>query len=375
MGAQAPQVYAYLAGTHHLGSVDGASRNYDANGNTLTRGYGPQFSYSERNRLAVVTVPNAPFANASSPGPKAIKPTTWFKYFYNGRGERVMMQQSLLLQDTSYVYDEAGHQLGKYLGSSTKSPGEEVIYLDDMPIAMTIGGVLSYLETDHLGTPRVAANPATNALQWEWDFFGDAFGDNAATSAPSGGIDVKLRYPGQYFDAESGLHYNYFRDYEPGTGRYLESDPIGLGGGLATYGYAMQNPLNFADPKGLVICKCKALEDAGGYNSQGIKRCDYFCDCPCKGECKLDSRYGDRAIFNLSGMGVHSNVSGSQICLGQAEWWVERNDPYTPNTASTRRLNYRFDSFSIDTDNPGNGASMSIGLVLKALYASSGCRP
>ncbi|HRA48950.1 MAG TPA: RHS repeat-associated core domain-containing protein, partial [Thermomicrobiales bacterium] len=250
LGAQAPQVYAYLAGTHHLGSVDGASRNYDANGNTLTRGNGPQFSYSERNRLAVVTVPNAPFANASSPGPKAIKPTTWFKYFYNGRGELVMMQQSLLLQDTSYVYDEAGHHLGKYLGSSTKSAGEEVIYLDDMPIAMTIGGVLSYLETDHLGTPRVAANPATNALQWEWDFFGNAFGDNAATSAPSGGIDVKLRYPGQYFDGESGLHYNYFRDYEPGTGRYVESDPIGLRGGINSYSYVGGAPHSAIDPRG-----------------------------------------------------------------------------------------------------------------------------
>ena len=67
------------------------------------------------------------------------------------------MRQSLLLQDTTYVYDEAGHHLGKYLGIGNKNPGEEVIYLDDMPIAMTIGGVLSYLETDHLGTPRVAA--------------------------------------------------------------------------------------------------------------------------------------------------------------------------------------------------------------------------
>lgn len=162
-----------------------------------------------------------------------------------------MMRQSLLLQDTTYVYDEAGHHLGKYLGMGNKNPGEAVIYLDDTPVAMTIGGVLSYLETDHLGTPRVAANPATNALQWEWDFFGDAFGANAATSAPSGGIDVKLRYPGQYSDGESGLHYNYFRDYESGTGRYLESDPIGLEGGVGTFAYASGRPSSYIDPYGL----------------------------------------------------------------------------------------------------------------------------
>ncbi len=58
--------------------------------------------------------------------------------------------------------------------------------------------------------------------------------------------------PGQYFDQETGLHYNYFRDYDPTTGRYIESDPIGLGGGLNTYEYAKQNPLRISDPWGLL---------------------------------------------------------------------------------------------------------------------------
>ncbi|OJY97062.1 MAG: hypothetical protein BGP25_12190 [Lysobacterales bacterium 63-13] len=245
LGNQAPQVHAYAAGSHRIESIDGVYRGYDANGNTEIRGSGPQFSYGERNRLSTVTLPSGQSLFGRGGGANQIF------YRYNGRGERVVQRQSLMLQETNYLYDEAGHQVGKYVGMDAMSLGEEIIYLDDLPVAITFNGVLSYLETDHLGTPRVAANPSTNAQQWKWDFFGDAFGDNAATIAPSGGVDVRLRYPGQYFDAESGLHYNYFRDYEPGTGRYVESDPIGLGGGNSTYAYTRSAPLGRTDHLGL----------------------------------------------------------------------------------------------------------------------------
>jgi RHS repeat-associated protein len=60
-------------------------------------------------------------------------------------------------------------------------------------------------------------------------------------------------FPGQYYDAETQLHYNYFRDYDPTTGRYIESDPIGLEGGLNTYVYALNNPVRFIDRKGLIV--------------------------------------------------------------------------------------------------------------------------
>ncbi|WP_350311843.1 RHS repeat-associated core domain-containing protein [Acinetobacter thutiue] len=63
---------------------------------------------------------------------------------------------------------------------------------------------------------------------------------------------MPLRHAGQYYDSETGIFYNYFRDYDPVTGRYVESDPIGLDGGLNTYGYVGGNALSTVDPNGLM---------------------------------------------------------------------------------------------------------------------------
>lgn len=70
-------------------------------------------------------------------------------------------------------------------------------------------------------------------------------------STTPGLIVQNLRLPGQEFDADTGLYHNGFRDYAPGWGRYLQSDPIGLAGGLNTYGYAGANPVNLIDPFGM----------------------------------------------------------------------------------------------------------------------------
>jgi RHS repeat-associated protein len=102
-----------------------------------------------------------------------------------------------------------------------------------------------YVHNDHLGTPQVLTDESGNVV-WQADY--EPFGRASETTAL---ISQGLRFPGQYLDAETGLHYNYFRDYDPGTGRYLEGDPSGLGGGIDLFIYVDNSPLNKVDTKGL----------------------------------------------------------------------------------------------------------------------------
>jgi RHS repeat-associated protein len=82
-------------------------------------------------------------------------------------------------------------------------------------------------------------------VAWSWD--PEPFGN----TQPTGTFTYNHRFPGQYYDRETGLHHNGFRDYHPTTGRYIESDPLGLAAGLNTYMYVRNNPLVLRDPLGL----------------------------------------------------------------------------------------------------------------------------
>jgi RHS repeat-associated protein len=86
-----------------------------------------------------------------------------------------------------------------------------------------------------------------------WTWYSDPFGTDAANANPSGAgtFAYNLRLPGQVFDGAVGLHLNGARNYDPAVGRYVESDPIGLQGGLNTYAYANGNPISEMDPLGL----------------------------------------------------------------------------------------------------------------------------
>jgi RHS repeat-associated protein len=101
-----------------------------------------------------------------------------------------------------------------------------------------------YIAPDHLGAPHQITN-ATKQVVWLWDH--DPFGNGA----PTGNLTYNLRLPGQYYDAETGLNYNYYRDYDPQLGRYIQSDPIRLNGGINTYAYVPGSTFNGLDQYGL----------------------------------------------------------------------------------------------------------------------------
>ena len=136
---------------------------------------------------------------------------------------------------------------------------------------------LYYIHPDHLGTPREITRASDNQIVWRWDNT-EAFGNSQPNEDPGGlgAFAYNLRFPGQYFDAETGTHYNYHRDYDPRIGRYIESDPIGLLAGLNTFAYVDGNPLSKKDKFGL------ADDDNGPCpgNPESCPKCQQgFMDC------------------------------------------------------------------------------------------------
>jgi RHS repeat-associated protein len=164
-----------------------------------------------------------------------------------------------------------------------QQPSREYVYLGDIPVAVFLSEspVPHYIHVDHLNTPRLVANAAGTTV-WRWDQ-AEAFGNNPADENPSGlgAFDLPLRLPGQYYDKETNLHYNYYRDYDPSIGRYEESDPIGLKGGLNTYAYVGGDPLLGTDPLGLAKYCCRYLSSLAGDVSGfglGFRHCYVVAD-------------------------------------------------------------------------------------------------
>lgn len=214
---------------------------YDNAGNLLLDGT-VRYDYSPRGRLVKVT-------NGS----------TVVSSRYNAIGQRVEKSNGDV-----FMYDEAGNLIGEY----TKSTGRmqrEIVYLGAEPVALltqTIAGTapnvvfapnVFYIYSDHLGTARMITQASDGAIRWRWDQ-GDPFGLQPPNENPAGlgTMTFNLRMPGQYYDRESNLFYNYYRDYDPQIGRYVQSDPIGLDGGVNTYAYVEGNPLTKIDPTGEV---------------------------------------------------------------------------------------------------------------------------
>lgn len=229
----ATQAYTYPSTSHRLADVAGAARTYDASGNTLTIGTAWTYTYGAAGRMAT--------ANDG---------TTTATYAYTGAGEQVRRVAGGAT--TLFVYDEAGQLLGQYDG--TGAPLQQYVRMDTLPVGVLAGGQLLHVQADHLGTPRAVIDPVRDVAVWEWPLLGEAFGATLPNEDPDGdstSFTFDLRFPGQRYDAASGFNQNYFRDYEPTTGRYPQSDPIGLSAGPSTFSYANSSPLKWSDRYGL----------------------------------------------------------------------------------------------------------------------------
>jgi RHS repeat-associated protein len=213
------------------------TNTFDAAGNIIKRN-ATTYTYSDRGRMSSST---GAFGRTD--------------YLYNGAGQRVSKTNASIATGVNYyAYDEEGKLLGEYKGDS--QPLQETIYLGEQPVAVVANDVY-YVYADHINTPRVLTKNSDSTVVWRWDN-ADPFGVGSplASAVANGGAAMLYnpRFPGQLFDSETGTHYNYFRDYDPQTGRYVQSDPIGLGGGINTYGYVGGNPLTYIDPRGLNGC-------------------------------------------------------------------------------------------------------------------------
>ncbi len=161
-------------------------------------------------------------------------------YTQNYLGQRVIKAAGGAATD--FHYDRGGHLIAESDGAGNVE--REYVFLDDTPIAFITPSGIDFIHPDHLGTPQKMTDANQNIV---WDGGGsDPFMMSPLPTTPAMG----LRFPGQYYDSETGLHYNYFRDYDPSIGRYAESDPIGLGGGINTYAYVGGNPVLYYDKDG-----------------------------------------------------------------------------------------------------------------------------
>lgn len=234
------------ASNNQIASLSGGvntTYGYDPRGNLTTVSGSPVFSYDAFNRLSG--------ANGAS-------------YYVGPEGQRL---RKVVGGVSTYFAPDA---TGPLMAENSGSGWNDYIWLNGRLIGRIVGGQLQAIHGDQVGRPE-AVTDASKTVVWRARNF--AF-DRQVTMSMT--VPLNIGFPGQYFDAESGLWNNGFRDYTPSLGRYLESDPIGLRGGINTYVYVGGNPMNYVDPFGLAIGDLPpappGLNDGRGLWTQGTFR-------------------------------------------------------------------------------------------------------
>ena len=221
-----------------------ATIQYDAAGHITNDGTN-SFTYSDRGRMTSAT-------NAGGT----------VSYLYNGLNQRVYKSGPTALVPTGaayFLYDEQGQLLGEY--DANGAPVYETAYLGSLPVGALkqtgsaansdIATTVYNVHADHIATARVITRQ-DQTIVWRWDAV-EAFGGTAPDQNPNaaGTFVYNQRFPGQVFDSETGLFQNWNREYNARQGRYIQSDPIGLVGGINTFAYVEGDPLSLTDIYGL----------------------------------------------------------------------------------------------------------------------------
>jgi RHS repeat-associated protein len=180
------------------------------------------------------------------------------------------------------VEDRDGRVIAE-LDGATGDTLRDYIWLGDMPLAAVdhsgVSPEIWFVHPDHLNRPEMMTD-ASRTIVWQalWYPWGEAY-------SATGSATLDMRFPGQWFQAESGLAYNWHRQYDATLGRYTQPDPLGvLEAGPSVYGYAEGNPVKWTDPTGL----------ASG-------------DIPCQGfsaGCQNGGSYGTTAMYCINGRNV-----------------------------------------------------------------------
>jgi RHS repeat-associated protein len=211
----------------------GVTFSYNANGHTVTKvhnGQATEYLYNAEERLIEVTIDGQ----------------TVGRYAYNPYGQRI--RKIVDGQTTWYLYNHEGLAAeydanGVLIKEYHFKPYRP--WMTEPLFQRTADGKVYYYQNDHLGTPQrmVSANGLV-----VWQAFYSAFGEAEIVVET---VQNNLRFPGQYFDAESKLHHNFFRDYDSQLGRYIQEDPLGFIAGLNFYSYAGNGPITHLDSLGL----------------------------------------------------------------------------------------------------------------------------
>lgn len=262
--------------SNQLANVGAQSYGYDAQGNTTTVAGAATYHYDVFNRM-------------DSAGGMA--------YYVNPEGQR--LRKSGAAGTSYFAPDRGGAMLAEY-GSGGWI---DYVWLNGRLIGRVAGGQRYAIHGDQVGRPE-AVTDGSGAVVWRAQNF--AFTQNVTNA----GLALNLGFPGQYYDAETGLWNNGFRDYKSALGRYVESDPVGLMGGTNTYAYVGGNPLTGVDPLGLTNLVAQVSGSASAANLGGAASVGVYITL------QWAPNFIDVGVYGGAGTAIQGGNGGTSEQLG-----------------------------------------------------------